>query len=548
MKRMYGLFGLIGGALLVAGCPATSTRESASEVIGPEGGRIAIESGAAIEIPTGALSDPTEVSVERTDDAPMLPDETTPVGPTFAFLPHGLPFSSPATVVVPFDGDPSARAVLWTLSPGDGLGWHAVTGAERTPSAFRATVSHLSFFVVVDPSVAPADAGIEDGGPADASMDDGALPDAGIGDRPCIEAPFAGGEVQLPITIESRPGTADIAFLIDITGSMVDEIDSIRARLRNTIVPGIRDAIPDVQFAVATHGDFPVGSFGDSGDLPFTMMSQSSADVAVAEAALNAITLGNGLDVPESQVQALYHLATGEALEPWVSAADCATGIGHACFRGVGEPAGALPIVILMTDAPFHEGPGGADPYGSAVPEAATYSDAVAALNGIGARVIGLDSGSASVHLTPLAMDTGAVDVTGAPLVFHTGTSGEDLDTRAVEAVQSLASSIHFDVNGVAVPAAGDSPPTLEVVPRSAEPTSGTAGIDATTGAFLDVETGTRLTFDLVAQNDSVPSGAEPRVFSIEVVFRGDERFRVVSLDVAIVVPASDGRGCAAVR
>jgi len=69
---------------------------------------------------------------------------------------------------------------------------------------------------------------------------------------------------------------------------------------------------------------------------------------------VNALPSNGGADGPESQVESLYQIATGEGLGSWVPAyagPDC---VGAPCFRE-----GALPIIVMFTDAPMHNGPPG---------------------------------------------------------------------------------------------------------------------------------------------------------------------------------------------
>jgi hypothetical protein len=73
----------------------------------------------------------------------------------------------------------------------------------------------------------------------------------------CIELAEDAGVIT--VNLETRPqvSVADVFFIIDRTGSMDGEIDNIKANLQRSIVPAIARAIDDVQFGVATYGDFP---------------------------------------------------------------------------------------------------------------------------------------------------------------------------------------------------------------------------------------------------------------------------------------------------
>lgn len=378
----------------------------------------------------------------------------------------------------------------------------------------------------------------------DAVVDAG--PDADI---PCFEVPFDGGPLEISMQVEAEVGRADVLFLIDTTASMMEEIEQIRVRLRDLIAPELSLAIPDSQIGVATFGDFPVAGYGMAGqDDPFTLMLPMTDDLARAQAAVNAIRLGNGMDEPESQVEALYQLATGEGFDRFVppSSGCPGGGIGYPCFRR-----DALPVVLLFTDAPMHNGPDGANAYGAdLVPPPHSFPQALDALEGIGAVVIGFDSGggAGSPHLRRVASETGAV-VGGEPLVFRISRNGDGLSDEVVGAVRRFASNIVIDIDVVASdPDRGDGVDVLSFIdriePLSASPASGVGSIDVEAGVFRDVEAGTLVTFQIVLSNDAIVAGREAKRFRLELFFRGDGRTRLARRLVDIVIPAADGAGC----
>ena len=375
--------------------------------------------------------------------------------------------------------------------------------------------------------------------------------DAGVdADIPCIEIPFDGGPVEAELETQARVGRADVVFLIDRTLSMSDEIATVRARLRDDIAPAIREAIPDSQLAVASFADFPVSGYGSAtdGDTPFTLHAPSRADIASVQGAVDSIELSNGRDRRESQVEALYQLATGEGIGPYVSpSVGCpAGGRGYACLR-----TDALPVVLLFTDAQFHEDPAETGSgYVGITPEPHSWFDAVRELNRIGARVIGFDSGEGTAEppLERMARATGALDGT-RPLVFDIGAAGQRLTTGVVGAIRTFASSAVQDVSVEAVdPDRLDGVDVLAfvgaLIPVRAEPSSGIDGIDASTATFLGVRAGTQLFYSVELRNDIVAPGMGPQRFDIDLIFRGDGSTFIARQRVTIVVPGADGTGC----
>ncbi len=363
---------------------------------------------------------------------------------------------------------------------------------------------------------------------------------------PCIELFPDAGPIDLPLDTEVVVGRADVLMLIDVTASMNSEIDQIRGTLRDQIVPGIRDAIPDSRLGVATFADFPSGMCGDAGDIPFRLILPIDGDVARVQAAVDSVATTAGGDPPESQVEGLYQAATGEGLSPLIPPSfGCpGGGFGYPCFR-----TDALPVILLFTDAPFHNGPSREDGYPAecGATGAHSYADAVGALSGRGIRVMGLFSGrEGRDDLERIATDTGAVSG-GRPIVFDIGERGESLSTSVIQAVRTLADVIEFDVDTVLVdPVPGDGVDVRgfvdEVIALRAEPPTGVRRIEG--GVFFGVSTGTRVVFQLRLRNDIVAPGVGPQRFRLEIVFRADERTRLGSTIIEIVVPGADGGGC----
>ena len=335
----------------------------------------------------------------------------------------------------------------------------------------------------------------------DTNEDAGDLPDAFSADAgvPCIELLPDAGPVELPLDTQVEVGRADVVFVVDTTQSMQQEIDQIRDNLRDQLAPGIRATIRDSQLGVASFRDFPSEPCGDSGDVPFTLNLPVTSDIGRVQAALRGLTAGGGNDNPEAQVEALFQVATGAGRGSLVPPSfGCPSGgFGYPCFRD-----DALPVVLLFTDAAFHDGPLGLNPYTCALPvRPARYREAVDALNARGVRVMGLYSGmlgDGREDLDAIARDTNALDASGNPIVFDIGVNGTGLSESVVQAIRTLASVIELDIDTVLV----DPNPRDAVDPRNfvdrviavrGEPMSGVGSIERDAGIFRRVRTGTRL-------------------------------------------------------
>lgn len=369
----------------------------------------------------------------------------------------------------------------------------------------------------------------------------------------CIELPIETADqppIDLPISFSTRLQRADIAFLIDVTASMGDEIDQIRDKLRDVIAPAIEAEVPDIQFAVASFADFGIEPYGDDGDDPFTLVLPMTRDLSAVQAAVNGLQLQSGHDEPEAQVEGLFQLATGAGIGSFVQPSfGCARGgFGYPCYRQ-----DTLPLVFFFTDAPFHNGPSGSNPYGPEItPPPHRYIDAVRALRAQGIRVLGFFSGSlfgSSDEMQSLALDTGAVDADGNPLVFNIGFDGASLDTSVVTAIQAFAAGIVLDVDTVLTdPNADDGVDVLsfvqEVAPLRAEPMTGIGSIDAAASTFRAVHAGTRVVFQLRLRNELLQPTDVPQFYEIEIQFRGDGRTNLGRQRIQFVVPSVNGDGC----
>ena len=387
----------------------------------------------------------------------------------------------------------------------------------------------------------------------DAGIDAG--PDAGPPPVPCIEVPIDAGEVTAELDIPASLRVIDLMFLIDSTGSMRDEIDTVRSRLRERVVPGVRAAIPDAAFGLALFGEFPVRPHGPASVRAFELRSPITTDVVRVEAAFDSPPTWGNLDDPEAAIEGLFQVATGLGygtpdtpgyIPP---SAGCPTGgFGGACFRS-----DALPIVMLITDAPMHNGPTGVDPIEpyEFTPAPHGYRETVDAVNRLNALVLGLgasDPGRPSplAHLRALARDTGSLDASGQELVFDIGGRGDRIGDEIVRAVQLVASEVPLDVDAVAEDLPGDGVDARLVLrgmrARSADPPGNVERIEGDT--FFGVVPGTRLTFTIVVDASGLPPSPDRRVFPARVIFRESGRSRLDVREIEIVVPGDDGIGC----
>ncbi|HEV8322400.1 MAG TPA: hypothetical protein VG389_12360 [Myxococcota bacterium] len=373
---------------------------------------------------------------------------------------------------------------------------------------------------------------------------------------------------------------ADIFFAMDTTASYGGEITNLQTAL-STLLSSLTASISDANFGVGRVEDFPVAPFGSAGDVPFGLLTAMTTDASGAvTAAVNALDpAAGGGDIPEGSMEALYQIATGSGLTigptTYVPPVDC-TGyvgmLGGACFR-----TGALPIVVLITDAPFHIPP---DYTAGGLPGTHSASMAISALNGLGAKVIGIASnGAARADLEYFAYGTqtwlapedlgaapgstdcytglsGAIHPAAAnglcPLVFDVDDMGSGLGGTITDAILGLAELGTIDVsvdlvgeatsvNQVGTPAA---PYVLAAGTTSADFINGITPVPPPPpGAiifgdeFRDVTPGSTVTFDVEAENDFLMSEPEPLLFHVVIRVIGDGVTVLDSRDVYLLIP-----------
>jgi hypothetical protein len=273
--------------------------------------------------------------------------------------------------------------------------------------------------------------------------------------------------------------------------------------------------------------------------------------------AVEGLPCHGGGDGPESYVPALFASASGSGLT-WtggsVPPASCPSvpddpgpRVGYPCFRS-----GALPIVLLVGDNFFHNGPGGSNPYRFDAPE---YDETLAELRGIGARVIGIFAGDPEYgdergDFERIATDTGAVRADGTPLVFDISWEGTGLDRAVVDGVRSLVGGTPQDVTTRTENVAGN-PDEFDATRFIASITphegygpggagTGYTSKDATT--FYGVIPGIQVDFAIDFVNDVRPPSTTAQIFRARILVVGNGVATLERRDVFIVVPP-DGSG-----
>lgn len=382
---------------------------------------------------------------------------------------------------------------------------------------------------------------------------------------------------------------ADVVFSMDTTGSMGIPIANMKSNVASiaTKLASPVDGIANVALGVVDFRDFQGGG-GYPGDWPFllrhrVMTVRSPAGLASIQSAVNLYQAVNyaGGDLPESGWEALYQIATGAGttvaganVAPFDPAsappATIPAGEDVGTIGGVGFRAGALPIVVHITDAPTKNTVGHLKP------------EALAAYGGIGGKFVGISTNtnaatrndltdaarSTDSRVPPSAWD-GARPASCAVGQCCTGNNGAGESPDAdglcplslvasgsvsdvvVSAIKALTNYATLDIGALAQDDVSDAiDAVLAFVDKlEANTTSGapcTPGLpvedrllsDGVNDTFPKVMPGTRVCFDILPrQNTTVPATDKPQLFKAFVTVWGNGVTQLETREVYFLVP-----------
>jgi hypothetical protein len=311
------------------------------------------------------------------------------------------------------------------------------------------------------------------------------------------------------------------------------------------------------------------------------------------QAAADALTAGGGADTPESSWEALYQTATGTGTSvggatvpawPYSATPLIPAGETGGDGPGVGWRDGSLPIIVWITDAPGH----GSNlfAYSYSFTGTASATDAIAAINTMGARVVGICSSAATAEgrldqlqavngtgavVTPSAWDDGGrpagcastqccTGINGAgeaptaglcPLDFLISATGSGVSAAVLSGVGLLTRGMPIDITAVVVDDPSDPVDAVAAFVARVAPNT-TAGAPACTSGlvtldqdadtvvdtFTDVLPGTPVCFDVVPRrNETVAPTAAPQIYGATIRIHGDHITVLDERRIWFVVP-----------
>ena len=338
---------------------------------------------------------------------------------------------------------------------------------------------------------------------------------------------------------------ADVAFIMDTTGSMGQSINNLKTALSGTLFAQLQAAIPNVGLAVVDHKDF--NSFD-----PWAVNVRQvvTTNLGAAQAAVNAMTAGGGGDEPEAQVAAMLFALTGQANNGGTPNLAAHTPSAPGLSGGVDFRAGSVPVLVEITDASWH------DPSGTA--SIAALKAAFTAAKAKFVEIVLTDNGGPDAQANDLSDATGSsvpttafgavagcaagqccTGVNGvgrapsAPggmcrLNFYAA-NGNGVSGGIVQAIQAIAIGTTFDVTAVAsndpknpnnvdatkfikaLRAMDEGNPAEGCPAAAAKDTNG----DGIKDTFTAVKAGTPVCFEVIAaMNTTVQPALDPQFFN----------------------------------
>ncbi|MBZ0115840.1 MAG: hypothetical protein K8H88_02510 [Sandaracinaceae bacterium] len=329
---------------------------------------------------------------------------------------------------------------------------------------------------------------------------------------------------------------ADTYFLFDRSESMIEEIATLATSV-TTVLSSL--TCHDYGVSCRSHGDCGAGqtcSIGGScvedpatsscltspwsgvGYYEMDVVNQLPLQSAPLEtsSALRSIPLSGGLEDLYGSVWSLLDPAGSPDRETGCIS-PTASRIGCAGFRD-----DAVRILVAFTDERGDN--------------TATVEQAAAALVAADTTFIGVSSGAADAHamLEALAIRSGSLDGTGAPLVFDASATGAGIDTVVASAIREIVESVPLHVTIEATDEPGDAGDALQFLDRlevevgggrcSAGHATEDTDADGHDDAFASLPPGAPVCWSVVARRNETIRGIVdvPQVFEARLTVYGD--------------------------
>jgi hypothetical protein len=142
---------------------------------------------------------------------------------------------------------------------------------------------------------------------------------------------------------------ADVAFVMDTTGSMSGSIANLKNALQGTLLAQLQAAIPNVGLAVVDFKDFSDGAS------VLTLRQTITTNLTLVKNAVGQMIASGGGDGPEASIAGMQYALLGAANPPIPAHTPAPGTTGGVDFR-----AGSVPVIVHVHDNDWHDPSGNA--------------------------------------------------------------------------------------------------------------------------------------------------------------------------------------------
>jgi hypothetical protein len=273
----------------------------------------------------------------------------------------------------------------------------------------------------------------DDAGESDAwVIGDARVDEVGVDEDARVSCLRRGEHIRLSTAVTEL----DLVLALEVGGSMAPEIAALQEELP-AVFGQVTARFSRVRVTLVAFSDFP--PFTRAPDRGVRGASRNAGSPSEFLFGLEHVGLDDGGDPPEAAVMALWRIAEGPPLwsdSPLEGVCPDST-VGGVCFAERGAR-----VVVLITDSPFHDGPGGVYPYGDAIEPwidmaAPTFEATMLVLRNRAVHVVGVTSspdGEAREHMDLAVSGTAAV-VDGQPVVAEIDATGRGIGNAVVSSL-----------------------------------------------------------------------------------------------------------------
>ena len=257
--------------------------------------------------------------------------------------------------------------------------------------------------------------------------------------------------------------------------------------------------------------DAPCGLFGEAADFGYELNLPLTHELEQLAQTLDSLSIGGGLDGPESQLEAMYQALTGEGNTVVEGDLAC-RGRADILPSDMGWRSDALGYLFVSTDASFH------GPNDAGYPYARTADSVIEAANRQGTTIYFLQAG-------------GSADAEASRIASATGGAVFTLSNDSREIADTVTNAVFGALSNTVVEVTTESDSlgfVTDITPQRL------SGIDLLTTRTLDVS---------VTLLNTVRASGEAQQHDIDLVFNVNGR-EIARRPVSITVPAEDPKDC----